>query len=282
MTGTLVLALFALAAVGQRPAAPAPAPCAFLETADQEACLGAQERAAGEAAPKESRERPQHFERAVEHHRKVVTLTSDGEPKRKALAALFDLFDSKHLNDVPRAELVVRELMTLAPNDLQPLYRLSALQEENAQIDAAEGTLLDARRQQPDVAEPYKMLAQFYVRRVTALTTKARPVDPSRQAGTPDDKGIYQVGGAVDPPHRVDRPVYPTDAMAAGVQGVVQAEIVIDETGAVSDARVVRSVPMLDDAALKAVRQWHFDPSIVNGKAVPVRMTVSVNFTTQQ
>jgi TonB family protein len=278
------LALTLALGAGQRPPAPPPRPanCAFMAAADQETCLGAQARGDGDVAPKGSRERTQHQERAVGHYRRAATLTSDADAKRRALNALLDLFDTQHLNDLSQAELVVRELITLSPNDLAPVYRLAKLQEDNAQFDAAEGTLLDARRQQPDVAEPYKMLAQFYVRRVTALTTKEKQAEPVRERGTPDEKGIYQVGGPVDPPHRVDRPIYPPDAMAAGVQGNVQAEIVIDETGAVSDARVVRSVPMLDEAALNAVRQWKFDPAIVNGKAVPVRMTVTVNFTTQQ
>ena len=69
--------------------------------------------------------------------------------------------------------------------------------------------------------------------------------------------------------------------MAAGVDGNVVAEIVINESGDVKDASVLRSVPMLDEAALKAVRNWHFAPTMVNGQAVPVRMTVTVTFTTR-
>jgi protein TonB len=61
----------------------------------------------------------------------------------------------------------------------------------------------------------------------------------------------------------------------------VIAEIVVSETGIVTDASVVRSIPLLDDAALAAVRNWRFAPSIVNGHAVPVRMNVTVNFTSR-
>lgn len=46
-----------------------------------------------------------------------------------------------------------------------------------------------------------------------------------------------------------------------------------------SSARIVRSIPLLDEAALQAVREWRYDPTIINGKPVPVRMTVNVNFT---
>jgi protein TonB len=46
----------------------------------------------------------------------------------------------------------------------------------------------------------------------------------------------------------------------------------------VNEARVVRSIPLLDEAALAAVRNWRFEPTFVNGKAVPVRMVVTVSF----
>jgi len=62
---------------------------------------------------------------------------------------------------------------------------------------------------------------------------------------------------------------------------VVVVEVSLDTDGHVRDARVLRSIPMLDDAALTAVRQWEFTPVISNGVAVPVKMTVTVNFTLQ-
>jgi len=87
------------------------------------------------------------------------------------------------------------------------------------------------------------------------------------------------VGGGVQPPQRLDRPIYPPEAKAAGVTGVVIVQVVIDPRGAVTDAKVVRSIPLLDDAALQSVRTWTFQPTVVNGAAVPVRMNVAVSFT---
>jgi len=55
-------------------------------------------------------------------------------------------------------------------------------------------------------------------------------------------------------------------------------EIVVNEQGVVADAKVVRSVPLLDEAAVDTVRQWRFRPSRVNGQPVPVRMVVNVMF----
>jgi protein TonB len=68
-------------------------------------------------------------------------------------------------------------------------------------------------------------------------------------------------------------------AQAARVQGVVILEAVIGPNGNVTDVQVLRSVPLLDDAAVEAVRQWVYTPTLLNGVPVPVIMTVTVNFT---
>jgi protein TonB len=54
---------------------------------------------------------------------------------------------------------------------------------------------------------------------------------------------------------------------------------VVGPTGNVEQAHVVRSVPSLDDAALAAIRQWKYRPTIINGMAVPIVMKVHVSFT---
>jgi TonB family protein len=89
-----------------------------------------------------------------------------------------------------------------------------------------------------------------------------------------------RVGGGITPPTKTKTlaPVYPPDALAAKVSGVVIIEAVIGEDGKVRDSRVLRSIPMLDAAATEAVRQWEFTPTVLNGAPVPVVMTVTVNF----
>jgi protein TonB len=74
-------------------------------------------------------------------------------------------------------------------------------------------------------------------------------------------------------------PIYPTIAQAARVQGVVILEAVIGSDGVVKEARVLRSIPLLDQAALDAVRQWVFTPTLLSGVPVPIVMTVTVSFT---
>jgi TonB family protein len=118
----------------------------------------------------------------------------------------------------------------------------------------------------------------------TAPATSPRPGPmPAPPPPAPGDTGAVRVGGAIKAPFKVRNvnPVYPQDAQDARVQGVVIIEARIEADGTVGRARVLRSIPMLDEAALDAVRQWEFTPTLVNGAAVPVIMTVTVNFTLQ-
>jgi protein TonB len=77
-------------------------------------------------------------------------------------------------------------------------------------------------------------------------------------------------------------PRYPELAQHAGVQGMVIIEAVIAVDGSVRDARVLRSVPLLDHAALDAVKQWRYAPTRLGGVAVPVIVTVTVQFRLQR
>jgi TonB family protein len=73
-------------------------------------------------------------------------------------------------------------------------------------------------------------------------------------------------------------PVYPADALATRLEGNVILEIFIDGTGHVTDSRIVRSQAPFDEPAVAAVRQWEFEPTLVNGSPRPVTMTVTVTF----
>jgi TonB family protein len=92
-----------------------------------------------------------------------------------------------------------------------------------------------------------------------------------------------RVGGTIKPPVKLKNvsAVYPLEAQEAKVQGVVIIEARIERDGTISRARVLKSIPMLDDAAVDAVRQWEFTPTLLNGAPVPLMMTVTVNFTLQ-
>ena len=94
------------------------------------------------------------------------------------------------------------------------------------------------------------------------------------------DQKPIRIGGTVRPPQKVRdvQPVYPQFALLSRTEGVVIIEATIGADGRVVNARVLRSANLLDNAALEAVRQWEFTPTLLNGVPVPVIMTVTVAF----
>jgi TonB family protein len=92
-----------------------------------------------------------------------------------------------------------------------------------------------------------------------------------------------RIGGQIRAPKKIKdvKPVYPAIAQSARVAGAVTIEATIGADGKVIDAKVVRSIPLLDQAALDAVRQWEYTPTLLNGVPVPVLVTVTINFTRQ-
>jgi TonB family protein len=90
-------------------------------------------------------------------------------------------------------------------------------------------------------------------------------------------------GGVIKYPAKVHHvpPVYPRIAQEAKVSGMVILEAIIGTDGRVQDVRIVRSKALLDQAAIDAVKQWRFTPTLLNGGPVPVILTVTVNFQLQ-
>ena len=89
-----------------------------------------------------------------------------------------------------------------------------------------------------------------------------------------------RVGGEIAQPTQLVRvaPVYPEIAARALIQGMVIIEATVDETGHVREAKVLRSVKFLDDAAIAAVKQWQYSPLLLNGEPMPFVLTVMVSF----
>jgi protein TonB len=113
------------------------------------------------------------------------------------------------------------------------------------------------------------------------LSTEAAPLlvlPPHPPA--PETPKAYRPGGAIREPRKIQdaAPLYPEIARAAHIQGLVILEARIDERGFVTGARVLRSVPLLDGAALAALKQWRYTPTLLNGIPVRVLMTVTFRF----
>ena len=117
------------------------------------------------------------------------------------------------------------------------------------------------------------------------------PEGPGRGGPEPGDVGAdgggaigsgapVRPGGDLQPPAKVRHvtPAYPELARRAGVEGVVVLECVIDPSGHVAEVKILRGQPLLDGAAVEAVRQWVYRPTRLNGVPVAVLLTVTVQF----
>jgi periplasmic protein TonB len=106
----------------------------------------------------------------------------------------------------------------------------------------------------------------------------------SATAASQDATGVYTPGQGVVAPRVVKevKPQYTNEAKAAGIQGLVGLDVVVLEDGSVGDVKVTKSLDTvhgLDEQAVKAIKQWVFDPGKKDGKAVPVRVSVEMTFT---
>lgn len=86
--------------------------------------------------------------------------------------------------------------------------------------------------------------------------------------------------GEIKPPRLLKKvnPVYPEVAKEAKVEGIVILEVETDIHGNVVRVQVLRSIPLLDQAAIDAVRQWKYEPAVINGQPRGVIFTVTVSF----
>jgi len=104
---------------------------------------------------------------------------------------------------------------------------------------------------------------------------------PSAVPATTSAAEPVRAGGKIRTPTRLKcvPPRYPPIAESARVSGVVIVDVTVGTDGRVEDAKVSRSIPLLDQAALDAVKQWLFTPTLVQGVPARVVFAVAVNFT---
>jgi protein TonB len=96
----------------------------------------------------------------------------------------------------------------------------------------------------------------------------------------PAPRAPVRTGGQIQAPALIKRvpPVYPPIAASAGIHGVVILEATVGRHGRVEDVEVLRSVGLLDKAAVDAVRQREYAPLLLNGQAERFTLPVTVSF----
>ena len=142
-----------------------------------------------------------------------------------------------------------------------------------AELDLARCLFLGGERSA--IAEVESLL-ESAIKSSTGLTQNFIGFAPALRGNGPG--GALRVTGPT--PARVSGavPAYPVEARAAGIGGLVFLDVVVETDGTVGEARVVGSIPELDAAALAAVRQWKYEPPLVDGKPSRVVKVVSVRF----
>ena len=193
----------------------------------------------------------------------------------------------------PTAEAdAARQSMASASSAGAEKYAANSLKEAQAaqaaldtELKAQEGKLIKSYDHARELAVAAKAAADKATTEATSVRERAE-AEEARKAKVATARReklakAVRVGGQIRPPIKMKdvAPVYPAIAQSARVQGDVVIEATIDEEGKVADTKVVKSVPLLDQAALDAVKQWEYRPSLLNGVPTPVVTTITVKFT---
>lgn len=155
----------------------------------------------------------------------------------------------------------------------------------DAELTAQEGKWFKSYDKTKELATAAKAAGDKAAAEAIAGKEQAEAVAAKEQADAAARAKVkaaaVRVGGKIRAPIKIQdvKPVYPAMAQSAHVAGAVIIEATIGPDGKVIDAKVLRSIPLLDQAALDAVRQWVYTPTLLNGVPVPVVVTVTINFT---
>jgi protein TonB len=179
----------------------------------------------------------------------------------------------------PLSVSMVTPVVPAAP----PLKRLAptpATEVAPANPDAAPLDVPDGITREPDWQTDTSVAASDGPGIVDGIDSSLALVPPPPPPPPAPRPTAVRVSSGITAPTKIQdvAPVYPAIAQAARVEGLVIIEATIGVDGQVVNARVLRSVPLLDQAALQAVRQWRYTPTRLDGSPVAVIMTVTVNF----
>jgi TonB family protein len=207
--------------------------------------------------------------------------------QKQLLQQLVGTRSQERIDDLERLMVqlqAVRQSLALRSHEEEE-RALRANLEANARAEEQTRAALDRLREaQRALAEAKRRLAE----QSTSADVSPEPapaVDGSRQLVSPSGRAPLRMNGAPPPglqqptPTKSVKPTYPLDAMEARLQGTVAVEALVDERGRVADARVLRGISPLDQAALEAAKQWEFRPAMLNGEPVPVLLVLEMHFT---
>ena len=142
-----------------------------------------------------------------------------------------------------------------------------SFQRKDVLIRAGTGEQLNVRLEVGEVDQKVEVVGK------SLRTALSSPVDPTRR---------IRVGGNVQQANLIyqTKPTYPEQALQAGIEGAVLLEAVIAKSGSVENLRLMSrgAHPFLAKAAMEAVKQWRYQPTLLNGEPIEVVTTITVDF----
>ena len=216
---------------------------------------------------------------------RVATRPTLDTPAPRRIAAVEPVWNEEGIAYRFRVHLVIDAAGRVAESRLVSVSGIELAPDGPApRVSAARAAAMAAVRQwqfEAPAQAPMLIATDVTVGKTAAgaeLYTAATPASVARRSSA---RPPIRVAGNIAPPTKlVDvKAIYPQAAMDAQVTGVVILDVTVDVDGAVSNVDVVRSSPLRDQAAVDAVRQWKFTPTLLTGAPVPVIVTITVNFT---
>jgi len=196
---------------------------------------------------------------------------------KAALIVQVTLDKTGRVAEIRRAQGPLLQTAIGSPNDVAA-QRVAS----DAVLRSAAAALNVWRFEEPTAPVTFSLSFGFVGGQVSYSLTDPSEVLPPQVAAAPwaAASGAMPTGPALQTPKKTKyvKPVYPKAALDARVQGEVVLEVVIGMDGRVVDARVLRSVPLLDQAAIEATLQARYEPVAVNGIPVTVISVVTHNF----
>lgn len=200
-------------------------------------------------------------------------------------AMVVRIFAAAELPDPPRSTSFMMAAATVPPEVPPPpaprrQTETSEVSSSAVPLQAPDSIAPELPNDIPDVA-PADGFVPGGSGEITGGLDIGPPAPPApRVVAPPPPPPPQRVGGAVRPPQKIHHvaPTYPAIAQAARITGTVTIEALIAEDGTVREAKVLKSVALLDAPALDAVRQWRFTPTLLNGVPIQVIMSVTVRF----
>ncbi|HEV2689794.1 MAG TPA: energy transducer TonB, partial [Bryobacteraceae bacterium] len=177
----------------------------------------------------------------------------------------------------PPADSTVERIVLNVPDELKQRLEDKLTLREGDQLNG--NTLAELQNTITAVDEHLRMSIRTGQKGSTVIVSlenaaQAQPISPTK----------IRVGGGVEAANLIQKvtPVYPPEAKAARIQGVVRFTANIDKEGKVISLELINGHPLLVESARNAVMQWVYRPTLLNGNPIDVVTQIDVNFTLSQ